>query len=309
MPSEPRITGALSLDSLRRQLEVYETALHQGGYNEWLDGDDAPSIPIMKSLRSPTTRALTAIQENKESMWIVQREIESAIAEGAAIRELVAEAEDLQKEPILSHFKGAVAGELHADVGSVGRVPSTLGKRPVEDVTKSSGVVVGDDGAITFTDPVTGEQDRPVILAPGEEPQRMEGLDMEQHIVSQVVFAMPRDAAGNMLELMPSAILSRVSKVPGRSVIEDRTIKARREVVADNSKFSGDVPLASALVDPSLKPSQFSLKELLQQQRDLESAHATKEDTYNQDMTKYDTWQTKRMGLLDGLTNMGSDVQ
>ena len=362
--SRSSITHALSLDSLRRQLEVYETALDRGdGYHDWLDGaDDAATIPIMKSLRSPTTRALTSILESREAIKVVQWEIDRAVAEGAAMKDIVTEAERLQKEPLLQHFKGSVAVELHTDAHNaeeeVRKRHQQRGGGGVPECTASGGDLSGTlqlsaEGVITVVDPQTNTGVQPILLRDGEVPRALrpsssrptaaathraasfdnnrengeptlddEEDDLEQHVVSQIVFAMPRDAAGDMLELMPSAILTRPAadrSASNMSALGNYSIQKQAKGTRHVASHNGETRLDEVLIDSTLlqmmssaSPQQRNnggggsavptLREMLQEQRELTTSHTAQDALYRANMAKYGEWQLKREELLDHFT-------
>lgn len=357
------ITHTLSLDSLRRQLEVYETALDRGdGYHDWLDGaDDAATIPIMKSLRSPTTRALTSILESREAIKVVQWEIDRAVAEGAAMKDIVTEAERLQKEPLLQHFKGSVAVELHTDAHNAEEEVRKRhqqrgggGGGGVPECTASGGDLSGTlqlsaEGIITVMDPQTNTGVQPILLRDGEVPRALrssssrptaaathrgatydnngengettldeEEDELEQRVVSQIVFAMPRDAAGDMLELMPSAILTRAAadrSASNMSALENYSIQKKAKGTRHVARHNGETRLDEVLIDSTLlqmmssaSPQQRNnggggtLREMLQEQRELTTSHTAQDALYRANMAKYGEWQLKREELLDHFT-------
>ena len=96
MPSE------LSVEALQRLIDLEEASFGQP-----LDGE-SENIPMMTSLRSPTTRTLMAILDHHRRSDHLKESWSIASAEERAIQEVAEEAEELLAEPLIKAFKNGL---------------------------------------------------------------------------------------------------------------------------------------------------------------------------------------------------------
>ena len=210
MDSRKKKVPGLSLESLRRQLLVAETAAHSLDFA-------SDSLPIMTSLQSPTTRTLTAIVQNRAHFLALENEIQRAKAEEKALQSLVDESEALKARPLLGAFKGRVETEIEKATAERAREELQRSDAEVSATVLLAGGVraagilttLNSDGEMVIT---TAEaSSRPVALLPDERPTRFvpdEDDAVATDIAEQIVFTLPRDAAGTVLEVVPSTLLT-----------------------------------------------------------------------------------------------------
>ena len=102
------MTSTLSVESLRQQLAIEESSTITDTTNE-------NTISSMECLRSPTTRTVLAIIQNKNHYDVIKDFVLEAQREEKATQELIDAAEEVQAIPIASAFADALKGTIADD--------------------------------------------------------------------------------------------------------------------------------------------------------------------------------------------------
>lgn len=237
----------LNLESLQRILALEEDTLahpayHAGGQ---LSDDTSSSVPMMESLRSPTTRTLMTIQHNQNAHGWISGQFAVAQQELQSMGEVAEIAEALLKEPLVKSYASTVTKMLKDTKDAVHRSASgtslsqqaahhsahSFGESlsrglPVEDCARAGGI---EDSSERSAYPWIGVSEQPggrraLIHAdimsesgargdgeqqPGAGDTSYAQVAEDVELVSNICFVLPKTETGTVIAQMdePSTLL------------------------------------------------------------------------------------------------------
>lgn len=326
------------LSSLKRLLALEEASLasHEH-YTEGSSSDQGGTyVPEMVSLRSPTTRTLMMILENKSAHSWISTHFEAAKKEEASIQEVTTLAEALKDEPLgLSFAKNLkVAFDRVAAVAAASPSAAAAeseesrwmldGERRSLDSTSSQRTTAAAPLQVSGLPPThcvvgyaTNADGRIATIAADaaslnsgnerdqvdDETSRSSSVDRDVAIVSQIGFRCTRDDAITALQSAPSntpredqAAANKFMSIPVDPSTRSRTGSAT--LVKDC--LGNDIPCEGPNKSRSADTKKTkSMAELLAEQRVMEAHRKTSHEDYKGMLKEFTRWQQERAIVFD----------
>lgn len=313
----------LDLSSLQRLLALEEAALQYPAMVTASSSDSATdTVPIMESLRSPTTRNMMFILQHRSAHGFISGRLEAAHAEQAQLEEVALSADTLLREPLKKSFSETVSTmlqEVHVDLNSGS---NKMHRRSCDHRHYMESDVSGSSEPLGYTE--QPNHSRAVVFGPSVD-------DDDVRAASRICFVLPKNDAGTVIPMLdaPSSVLaaaadtsrpsghsssSETSRVHSttltdycdRDAIEEPQAvllipcDARRRYDEERASARTAAPDADSMAALN---SRARLQALLVEQKEQDASRREQKKSYDALLDGLKRWQKTRAEALDTVLN------